>query len=81
MNAAVDTAGLIGRGFAMLPLCFVANTTFPYDEKLALARNYLQSKDIRGPRPVRRSKPVGDGNAMGSSRRRPRLEVVRIANG
>ncbi len=65
----------------MLPLCFVANTTFPYDEKLALARRYLESKHIEGPRPVRRSSPVGNLLPSWPSRRPSRLEVVRAAAG
>lgn len=61
----------------MLPLSLVVNTTFPYDEKLASARRFLDLKGIRDPRPVRKSLPRSEAYEAWLAQKRSRLRVVR----
>lgn len=64
----------------MLPLSLVANVTYPYDEKLAIARGFLESRNIRDPRPIRRSLPRSEAYEAWLVRSRPKLRVVRQTN-
>jgi hypothetical protein len=60
----------------MLPLSFVANTSFPYDEKLSAARCFLEMKGIRDPRPVRKSLPHSHVYEAWRAKSGPRLRLV-----
>lgn len=59
----------------MLPLSFVANTSFPYEAKLAIAREYLAIQGITNPRPIRRTAPTARPYD-GSLQTRPTLTLV-----
>lgn len=60
----------------MLPLSFVANRTFPYDEKLEAARSYLALRGITGPRAIRHGTLPARSPGRASSRRRPALTLI-----
>lgn len=61
----------------MLPLSFVANTSFPYEEKLAAARGFLLTQGITNPRPIRKSLPRSEAYEAWLQRSKPRLRLVK----
>jgi hypothetical protein len=60
----------------MLPLSFVANSSFPYEQKLDEARRFLAGKGITNPRPIRRSVPHSEAYEAWLARSRPRLRLI-----
>jgi hypothetical protein len=60
----------------VLPLSFVANVSFPYEQKLDEARRFLAAKGITNPRPIRRSVPHSEAYEAWLARSRPRLTLI-----
>lgn len=63
----------------MLPLSFVANTTYPYEQKLDAARRFLDSRGIENPLPIRSSVPHSEAYEawLARSGSKAKLKLVR----